>query len=311
MSVSNHDAPHARMMTKVAHLYHDRGLVQSEIAKTLGLSQARVSRLLSAAEEAKIVRTVVAPPAGLYGQLESEIEQAFQIAQVHIVDSDNETEHQLADSLARALVGAFEILPIDNMNIGFASQSNYLRRFVEYLTPFARTEAKQIVEILGDVANSTTAHAASNATQRLAELTHAAPVYLRMPALAPTSGIRSTLLENSPDARECVDHFTALDLVVFQIENSHSAAVDAPIEAAAQLNQRFIDSTGMAIETHSDERVIGISLEQLRRVPRRIGVSGGVSTHDATLAALRGQWVNVLITDEETASYVLRHRASN
>ena len=36
-----------RLMTKVAHMYHEQGIRQAEIAKTLHISQARVSRLLN------------------------------------------------------------------------------------------------------------------------------------------------------------------------------------------------------------------------------------------------------------------------
>ena len=35
-----------RLMTKIAHLYHEQGLRQSEIASILHISQAKVSRLL-------------------------------------------------------------------------------------------------------------------------------------------------------------------------------------------------------------------------------------------------------------------------
>ena len=50
------DVENQRVMTKVARLYHSRGVRQTEIASRLGISQARVSRLLRAAEEAEIVR---------------------------------------------------------------------------------------------------------------------------------------------------------------------------------------------------------------------------------------------------------------
>jgi DNA-binding transcriptional regulator LsrR (DeoR family) len=51
--------------------------------------------------------------------------------------------------------------------------------------------------------------------------------------------------------------------------------------------------------------VIGVTLEQIKQADRRIGVSGGVAKRDAALAAVRGGWINVLITDEETAEYLL------
>ena len=49
-----------------------------------------------------------------------------------------------------------------------------------------------------------------------------------------------------------------------------------------------------------DDRVIGIGLEQLRRVPRAIGVAGGPGKTLAIRAALLGGWINCLITDRFT-----------
>src|SRR3954447_19721686 len=55
---------HLRLMTKVARLYHERGVNQPEIARRLHVSQARVSRLLKRPEAGGIVRpTVVVPEA--------------------------------------------------------------------------------------------------------------------------------------------------------------------------------------------------------------------------------------------------------
>ena len=64
---------------------------------------------------------------------------------------------------------------------------------------------------------------------------------------------------------------------------------------------RFFDATGRHVRSAFDARVIGIGPEELRRVPRRIAVAGGVEKAGAIAAAVRGEWANVLITDHEVA----------
>jgi DNA-binding transcriptional regulator LsrR (DeoR family) len=64
---------------------------------------------------------------------------------------------------------------------------------------------------------------------------------------------------------------------------------------------RFFDSAGEPIRSELEERVIGVTLEQLRMVKRTIGIAGARRKYEAILGALRGRWVNVLITDRETA----------
>ena len=58
-----------RLTGVVARLYHVHGVRQREIGSRLGISQARVSRLLHQAEELGLVRTVVSVPVGLHPEL--------------------------------------------------------------------------------------------------------------------------------------------------------------------------------------------------------------------------------------------------
>ena len=68
---------------------------------------------------------------------------------------------------------------------------------------------------------------------------------------------------------------------------------------------RFYDAAGVAIHPPIEERIIAITREQLRRVPRTVGISGGPQRLAAIRAALTGRWINVLITDRFTAARLL------
>ena len=67
----------------------------------------------------------------------------------------------------------------------------------------------------------------------------------------------------------------------------------------------FFDGEGKPVETPLDERVIGMSLEQLRHAKRTVGIAGGKRKLAAIRGALRGKWINVLITDRATAEGLL------
>ena len=75
-----------RLITKVARMYHERGIRQTDIAETLHLSQARVSRLLKRAAELGIVRTVVAVAPGVHTEVEEALEEKYGIAEAVVVD---------------------------------------------------------------------------------------------------------------------------------------------------------------------------------------------------------------------------------
>jgi DNA-binding transcriptional regulator LsrR (DeoR family) len=64
---------------------------------------------------------------------------------------------------------------------------------------------------------------------------------------------------------------------------------------------RFFDEHGTLVRSDLNDRVLGISPDQMLNVSRRIGVAGGSRKYSAIRAAVAGKWVNVLITDKDTA----------
>ena len=75
--------------------------------------------------------------------------------------------------------------------------------------------------------------------------------------------------------------------------------------AVGDIALRFFDRQGRPVRGEMDERIIGIRLEQLQRVPRVVGVSGGPEKFAALHGALHGKLINVLITDSLSAQKLL------
>ena len=50
-----------------------------------------------------------------------------------------------------------------------------------------------------------------------------------------------------------------------------------------------------------DDRIIAIPVENLPRIPRRVGIAGGERKLEAIHGALAGGWVTTLVTDLRTA----------
>jgi len=73
-------------------------------------------------------------------------------------------------------------------------------------------------------------------------------------------------------------------------------------KAVGDILLRFFDKDGHLVETGLEKRVISMSLEELSKVSRAIGVAGGSRKFDAILGALRGHWINILVTDHFTAN---------
>ncbi|MCB0123753.1 MAG: MarR family transcriptional regulator, partial [Caldilineaceae bacterium] len=73
-------------MSKVARLYHEQELNQSQIAAQLYLSQSTVSRLLKRAQKEQIIRVVIHTPPGTFPEVEAQLLQTYQLKDVIVVD---------------------------------------------------------------------------------------------------------------------------------------------------------------------------------------------------------------------------------
>lgn len=314
------DAGSVRAMTKVAHLYYRRGLVQTEIADELGLSQAGVSRLLSAASEHGIARTIVVPPAGFHNDLEQAVEEVFDLREVHVVETSATAGEDVVPALARALVPVLQLAPIDGRTIGLTSWSRALQAAVDVLPDMPRANADRIVELLGDVGRPSLQHRAALTTERFARATGGDPVFLRAPGVVSTTAMRAALLEGDPHARRALAAMDQLDIALVGIGEVRAAAPLSPGEnfftdaqfaaaraqgAVGEIGLRFLDAQGAPVASDLGELVLGMELDQLRRAGRRIAVAGGRRKHAAVLAAVRGGWIDVLVTDEATARHLV------
>jgi DNA-binding transcriptional regulator LsrR (DeoR family) len=76
-------------------------------------------------------------------------------------------------------------------------------------------------------------------------------------------------------------------------------------EAVGDIALRYLDSDGVPLDLEINERLIGLTIEQIVDIPRVIGIAGGVLKFDIIRAALRAQILDVLITDVGTAQALL------
>jgi DNA-binding transcriptional regulator LsrR (DeoR family) len=65
---------------------------------------------------------------------------------------------------------------------------------------------------------------------------------------------------------------------------------------------QFYDKDGNTDQySFYNDRVAAMRLGDIRRMPRKIGIAGGMRKLDAVIGAIRGGYINILITDTELA----------
>lgn len=312
-----------RLMARVARLYHESGVRQPEIASRLRLSQPKVSRLLRQALEEGIVRISVRAPSGTHPGLEEALQQRYGLLEVEVVDIAVADEEHLYRELGAAAAYHLETTVRSGDIIGVSSWSATLLAMVDALHPVATLRGVRVVQILGGGGDPAAEGHATHLIRRLAHLLQSEGTFLPAPSSVGSPEAKRVLLED-PFVRRAMDLFGQLSVALVGIGgqepsgllassgNVFSAEELASVRAAGgvgDIGLRFLAADGTRIVTPLHERVIGIELEQLRRVPRAIGVAGGPRKTAAIRAALLGGWINSLITDRRTAERLLEAEA--
>src|SRR4029453_11520622 len=142
-----------RLLTKVARMYHERGIRQTDIADTLHLSQARVSRLLRRAAELGIVRAGVAGAPGLDTEIEEALEKKYGLAEAVVVDVEG-TDEEIIAGLGSAGAPYLETTLTGQERIGISSWSQTLLAVVDRMRPFRVSGAESVIQLMGGFGNS-------------------------------------------------------------------------------------------------------------------------------------------------------------
>lgn len=310
-----------RLMAKVARMYYIQELNQQSITEKLQLHQSTISRMLKKARTTNLVRFSIATPPGTFAELEDQLTSRFDLKDAVVVDCPAEGEAMVRD-LGTALAYFLETTLKPGKIVGISSWSRSLFAMVDALHPGDYCKNGTVVQILGGVGNVGSEFHAIHLAQRLAAAIAASPVLLQSPAVV-GSPEAQRVLSRDLAVQEASALFDKLDIALVGIgsmEPSRMLAVSGNIfsrEERAELQRagavgdiclRFFNTDGQPIRSSLMKRVIGIDLVRLHACKRVVGVAGGAQKIHAILGALRGDLIDILITDQRTAEGLVNAR---
>lgn len=311
-----HDWPE-QLAVRVARCYYDLGMTQQEIASLVGIGRARVIRLLSEAREKGVVTIKVNSPLLENVVLGEQLVERFGLLSSEVCLTQASDESSNAEQMAATAGDFVSRLIDDNMTIGLG-WGGTLRALAQRI---ARTAAANVsvVSMLGSLTQRSSIDK-FEATTRFADKLGAECFYLPAPIVCDSPKSRSLLVEQWL-FRDIYSRALAADLALVSIGGLNSSTIrqtglaseaeyNSAIEKGAVGNflGQFIDKNARAINLPFNKRIVGVSIADFNKIPRRIIVSAGQSKVDALFAVLEKGLLTDLITDTQTAQALIKHK---
>lgn len=313
------DDARTELLGQVAVWYYEDGLDQTEIARRIGKSRSLVSKMLNEVKDLGFVEVRVNYPLRRDQALERELEDAFGLDQAWILSQrlsvDNESLIRLLGKLgARCL----ESKLFNGARIG-VSWGSALEQVVRAM-PRTELRETEVIQILGSISQDGSSADGSDLARALAAKLHGnfrllvAPVIVNSPQAA-ESLLQQRAIRETLEAAARVDialigigttnrEFSSLRRAGFMDDEELASLVSAG--AVGDVLSRCIDIDGSPCHGAREYQIIGLSLEQLSKIPSVIAIAGSPVKTEAILGALRGNYVNVLVTDTMTARQVMK-----
>ena len=308
-----------KLLYKLSKAYYEDNLTQGEIGKRFGLSRIKVSRRLQQARDEKIVQITIVPPQDSNVELERELEARYGLDEAVIVSPTSydkaaivqELGPPAAECLLRSLQGD-EVISI--------SWGTTLLSVVEGL-PLQTWSDMKVVQMLGGLGRPESETYGADLIHRMVQALGAKPRMIPAPGIVGSQLVRDALLSD-PQISDTLALAAMADVAMVGIGRPTPGSVVMEVgilteEELCQLEAlgavgdialRFFDASGRAIQHEICNRIIGLDLEQIKKIPRVMGVAGGEEKFEVIRAALRGKLIDVLVTDDRTALRLLEER---
>lgn len=314
----NGSTSYTSRLVQVARAYYLENQIQSEIARSLGISRSLVSRYLRAAREQGIVRIQIIDPEEISYQIGHALKRHFP----HLKDVVVAPSFSSEPDAIRVMIGRYaanyliDVLePGQTLALGCGRT---LRAMVDALQRRS-LHGSIVVQAMGNIGHEAHNIDYNEIARQAAEALGGRVYYVSAPAiLGKGSGRADDLVKANPSLDYALSLAKRADVYMVGIGSIESDQLyvrtglleDAELDdlhprAVGDICGRFFDLHGQEQTSLFEDRIVGVELGDLRHARFCIGVAGGPDKAASILGALRGMYINALVSDEHTIQQLL------
>jgi len=309
--VENHEELYAR----VAWAYYNEELTQADIAKRMGMTRARVNRILQECRETGLVQIIINTDVAGCAGAEHGLERAFGLSKALVIPTPAKEKH-LYTAIGRA-AGAYlssRIRDGQELGLGWGTTLRASGRALVQREP----GGIRIVSLFGGLPTSSTTTPYDVASVFSRRLMAEECYYIAAPMYVSCEAVRETLMSQQMfanvferAAKVDLAFVGSGDLTTRSTNFNHGAITDEEwtslrdAGAVGELFGYFLDGVGEMVDHPLNRRFMGAELAKLKNIPTKIVASGGLHKVPIIRAGLSGGCIDVLVTDELTARALL------
>lgn len=296
------------LMVKTAWYYYMENYTQQNISDLLGISRARVIGLLDKARQSGVVQFHIRQDDDRRMKLEQELKVRFGLSDVFTVpggSSLGDVNESIAQAAAMYIIRRLKDDAF--INIGYGDTAS---RTLNRLAMMAE-KTLHVVSLTGGVSYYLP-DAASNvfnaklhlipsplllSSREICRELRQEPCIAEIYRMIPLSNMTVVGIGSMSEEATVIKNgiLSRNDLTVLSLKG-----------AVGDILTSFMDKDGRPVDSSLEPRLMSTSLEDLKKLNHVIGTAGGPAKVEAVLAALRGGYLDVLITDEDTANALLK-----
>ncbi|MEJ5225567.1 MAG: sugar-binding transcriptional regulator [Anaerolineales bacterium] len=306
------------LLAQVASLYYEHNFSQEEIATRTGYSRSMISRLLKEARDKNVVEVRINYPLERCLDIEEALQMALNLRIVRVLQRGVLGQTEMLRRLGAMAARLVEELVDQGIKRIGISWGTALYETTTSMRKRNYTDTR-VYQIVGASGSLTPEADGPTLARNLAEALGGQYFTLPAPLIVENPATREALLHD-PNVIHILREAGSFELALVGI-GSLDAQTSSLIRsgylskenADALLREGIIgdvcgimfDKDGNIRDADIRQRVIGISPEDLKKIPIKLGISAGESKTLPILGACRAGLVNSLVTDEVAALGVL------
>jgi DNA-binding transcriptional regulator LsrR (DeoR family) len=300
---------------QVAAWYYEDDLDQSAIASRIGKSRSMVSRLLREARDLGLVEIRVRFPLRTDPDLEAALIRAFGLRDVRVLSADGLDHESMVRRLGRlgSRVIQSKLHSEMSVTIGWGASLHAVVRAL----PEIRLDDVMVLQAMGSVGDGDPSVDGPELARALASKLNgdfrslAAPVVVDREETASSllsERTIATTLELAAGAELCLTGIGTIDSELSGLVRAGFFS-DGQIEVLKELGivgdlmGFLLDARGRVVDLPENRRVVALPPDRISG--ETVAVAGGAAKASAILAAVRGGYVDVLVTDSAAAESML------